>query len=197
MDVQGVPAEIARLALVVYLADWLSRKRDTLGDYVHGFLPPVLVTLVMTVLVLKQPSMGGAIAIFALGLSLLFLAGARVKHILLDKTGTLTRGNMAVVGVEADGIAADEALAWVATLETASEHPVGKAIVAALEHNGFDVLLPEQNCCGLPMQSNGDFAGAHKYAEANLRKLTPYARQGIPIVVGGSSCGLELPRPAS
>jgi glycerol-3-phosphate dehydrogenase subunit C len=77
----------------------------------------------------------------------------------------------------------------------ATEHyepEVGKAIVAVLEHNGFEVILPEQNCCGLPMQSNGNFAAARRYALANLRKLAPYAGQGIPIVVGGTSCGLEL-----
>jgi glycerol-3-phosphate dehydrogenase subunit C len=72
------------------------------------------------------------------------------------------------------------------------EMEVGKAIVAVLEHNGFEVVLPEQNCCGLPMQSNGNFTDARRYALANLRKLAPYAGQGIPIVVGGTSCGLEL-----
>ena len=49
------------------------------------------------------------------------------------------------------------------------ELEVGKAIVAVLEHNGYEVVLPEQNCCGLPMQSNGDFDGARRYALANLR----------------------------
>lgn len=72
------------------------------------------------------------------------------------------------------------------------EAQVGKAIVALLEHNGFEVILPPQNCCGLPMQSNGNFAEARRYARANLRKLAPIAREGIPIVVGGTSCGLEL-----
>jgi glycerol-3-phosphate dehydrogenase subunit C len=69
---------------------------------------------------------------------------------------------------------------------------VGKAIVAVLEHNGFEVVLPPQNCCGLPMQSNGNFTGARRYANALLTKLAPYAAHGIPIVVGGTSCGLEL-----
>ncbi len=72
------------------------------------------------------------------------------------------------------------------------EPEVGMAIVAILEHNGYEVLLPEQVCCGLPMQSNGDFAGARRNAHANLERLLPLARQGIPIVVGGTSCGLEL-----
>ncbi len=72
------------------------------------------------------------------------------------------------------------------------EPAVGRAIVAILEHNGYEVLLPDQVCCGLPMQSNGDFEGARRQAYLNLRKLAPYAGQGIPIVVGGTSCGLEL-----
>lgn len=72
------------------------------------------------------------------------------------------------------------------------ELEVGKAIVAVLEHNGFEVILPEQNCCGLPMQSNGDFDGARRYAMANLKKLAPVIEQDIPLVVGGTSCGLEL-----
>jgi len=72
------------------------------------------------------------------------------------------------------------------------EPEVGRAIVTILEHNGFEVLLPDQVCCGLPMQSNGDFAGARRQAYANIKKLLPYAGQRIPIVVGGTSCGLEL-----
>ena len=72
------------------------------------------------------------------------------------------------------------------------EPEVGKAIVAVLEHNGYDVVLPDQVCCGLPMQSNGDFDGARRQAHLNIRKLGPYAGQGIPIVVGGTSCGLAL-----
>jgi glycerol-3-phosphate dehydrogenase subunit C len=72
------------------------------------------------------------------------------------------------------------------------EPEVGRAIVAVLEHNGFNVLLPRQVCCGLPMQSNGDFEGARRNALANLRLLAPYAGQEIPIIVGGTSCGLEL-----
>lgn len=72
------------------------------------------------------------------------------------------------------------------------ELEVGKAIVAVLEHQGLEVVLPPQNCCGLPMQSNGDFDGARRYARANLEKLGPTVKEGIPIVVGGTSCGLEL-----
>jgi glycerol-3-phosphate dehydrogenase subunit C len=67
-----------------------------------------------------------------------------------------------------------------------------KAAVKVLAHNGFDVELPEQNCCGLPMQSNGEFDAARNYAKRNLDHLAAYARAGIPIVGASTSCTLSL-----
>lgn len=55
-----------------------------------------------------------------------------VDAVLLDKTGTLTRGEPAVTGVEAAaGQDADEVLALAAAAESDSEHPLGRAVVAA------------------------------------------------------------------
>lgn len=72
------------------------------------------------------------------------------------------------------------------------EPQVGKAAVAVLEHNGFAVILAPQNCCGLPLISNGDFAAARRAHAANVRKLLPYVRQGIPVVGTSTSCTLTL-----
>jgi glycerol-3-phosphate dehydrogenase subunit C len=69
---------------------------------------------------------------------------------------------------------------------------VSIAAVEVLAHNGFDVILPKQNCCGLPMQSNGEFDSAHAYATRNLDWLGPYAKEGIPIVGPSTSCTLSL-----
>jgi glycerol-3-phosphate dehydrogenase subunit C len=67
-----------------------------------------------------------------------------------------------------------------------------KAAVLVLAHNGYDVVLPEQNCCGLPMQSNGEFEAAKGYATRNLNWLAAYAREGTPIVGASTSCTLAL-----
>ena len=72
------------------------------------------------------------------------------------------------------------------------EPHVGKAAVAVLEHNGFEVIAPEQVCCGLPMLSNAEFSAACSNAERNIRSLAPYARQGLPIVGTSTSCTLSL-----
>lgn len=72
------------------------------------------------------------------------------------------------------------------------EPRVGKAAIAVLEHNGFEVIVPPQNCCGLPLLSNGAFPAARRHHAANVRKLLPYVRQGIPIVGTSTSCTLTL-----
>jgi glycerol-3-phosphate dehydrogenase subunit C len=76
------------------------------------------------------------------------------------------------------------------------EPGVGRMVVAVLEHNGFRVDVPRQDCCGLPLQSNGDFESARKYVRRLARALAPYARAGVPIVTNSTSCGLMLKREA-
>lgn len=72
------------------------------------------------------------------------------------------------------------------------EPRVGKAAINVLEANGFEVIVPEQNCCGLPLLSNGEFAAASRYHHSNVRHLSGYARQGYRIVGTSTSCTLTL-----
>ena len=65
-----------------------------------------------------------------------------------------------------------------------------------LEHNGLEVIIPKQGCCGLPLQSNGIFPDARKYVRALAAQLAPYARAGHDIVATSTSCGLMLKREA-
>ena len=61
----------------------------------------------------------------------------RVDTIVLDKTGTVTTGQMALQRVvAADGADADEALRIIGALEDASEHPIARAIADAAKRNG-------------------------------------------------------------
>ncbi len=69
---------------------------------------------------------------------------------------------------------------------------IGKAAVAVFEHNGYEVIVPEQNCCGLPLLSNGEFKTAASYHDNNTQSLAPFARQGLPIVGTTPSCTLTL-----
>jgi glycerol-3-phosphate dehydrogenase subunit C len=72
------------------------------------------------------------------------------------------------------------------------EPHVGRAAVNVLEANGFEVIVPPQNCCGLPLLSNGEFTAARRYHKNNVRHLAEYAHQGIPIIGTSTSCILTL-----
>jgi glycerol-3-phosphate dehydrogenase subunit C len=69
---------------------------------------------------------------------------------------------------------------------------VGLAAVAVLEHQGYEVIVPPQGCCGLPMLSNGEFDAAAGYHQRNVASLAGFARAGIPIVGTSTSCTLTL-----
>jgi Cu+-exporting ATPase len=65
-----------------------------------------------------------------------------VDTIVLDKTGTVTTGHMALVDVVTDGATSlADALRLVGALENASEHPIGRAIAAGARERG--AVLPE------------------------------------------------------
>jgi glycerol-3-phosphate dehydrogenase subunit C len=70
-----------------------------------------------------------------------------------------------------------------------NETDVGKATVQVLEANGFQVTLPPQRCCGVPMLGNGDFNGAKKMAHYNVPFLLNTIRSGSDIIFSSTSCG--------
>jgi Cu+-exporting ATPase len=71
-------------------------------------------------------------------------AATRIDTVVLDKTGTLTRGMPSVTDVvPATGLAADDVLRWAAIAEVASEHPLGEAIVRAAGQRGLAIARPE------------------------------------------------------
>ena len=76
------------------------------------------------------------------------------------------------------------------------EPRVGRMTVAILEHHGFEVRVPEQGCCGLPLQSNGLFGPARRAVRRLARALTPAGTEGLPIIASSTSCGLMVKREA-
>jgi heavy metal translocating P-type ATPase len=69
---------------------------------------------------------------------------ARIKTLILDKTGTLTDGRPQIVSIEAHGeLSKDEILHFAAALDQASKHPIAQAIVSAARAGGGALPIPE------------------------------------------------------
>ena len=69
---------------------------------------------------------------------------------------------------------------------------VGMAAVLVLEHLGYEVVVPPQSCCGLPLLSNGEFSAAETYHRRNVAQFADYIQAGYPILGASTSCTLTL-----
>ena len=76
------PAELAKLALVIYLAHSMAKKEDKIKTFALGVLPHAIVTAVCLGLLLLEPDFGTALILAMLLYSMLFIGGVRVAHLL-------------------------------------------------------------------------------------------------------------------
>ncbi|HOX11051.1 MAG TPA: putative lipid II flippase FtsW [Candidatus Moranbacteria bacterium] len=77
------PSEMAKLAMIIYLAAWLeSRGTHRIKDFFEGFLPFLGIMGLMGFLIMKQPDTGTLGVIVLTSIALFFVAGASFRHIL-------------------------------------------------------------------------------------------------------------------
>lgn len=82
------PTELLKFSLILYLATSLARKGDRVRTFVDGVLPYLIVLVVLAVVVLSQPDLGMVLVLGAVTLGMLFLAGARLRHLAAIAAGS-------------------------------------------------------------------------------------------------------------
>jgi cell division protein FtsW len=76
------PVETARMALVIYMAYSLSKKRDGLREFGIGFIPHVLVLAFFAIPLILQPDFGSVVIFATLVWVMMFVAGVPLRHLL-------------------------------------------------------------------------------------------------------------------
>lgn len=92
------PVELAKLALITYLAYSLSKKADKVKTFTIGFVPHLLVCAIMMGLLLMQPDLGSSIILGTTTLILLFVAGTKISYITLAVLSAAPVAYLMVVG---------------------------------------------------------------------------------------------------
>jgi cell division protein FtsW len=75
-------SEAARVCLLFYLCGYVVRREEEVRDTVLGFLKPLAVLGVATLLLLIEPDFGSGVVLLATGIGVLFLGGVRLRHFL-------------------------------------------------------------------------------------------------------------------
>jgi cell division protein FtsW len=76
------PSEMAKLALILWLAYSLEKKREKMKSFSIGMLPHFIMAGILMLLCMKQPDFGSAVVLLFLTFALLFVAGARLGYLL-------------------------------------------------------------------------------------------------------------------
>jgi cell division protein FtsW len=77
------PSELARIALIVYLAGYIVRRQVRLQNEWKGLLLPFLPLLVAGALLVLEPDFGATVILLTVSFVMLFLGGARIWHLLV------------------------------------------------------------------------------------------------------------------
>lgn len=75
------PSEFVKIVMMIYVADFLSRKQNRIISFWHGFVPIMAVLGLASALIVKQPDLGSAVLIGMVVLIMIFIAGARMRHL--------------------------------------------------------------------------------------------------------------------
>lgn len=75
------PLELAKIALIIYLAYFMDAKRELLRTFSRGIIPPFAVTGVLCALLLMQPDFGGAALLVFLLFFMCLVGGCRVIYL--------------------------------------------------------------------------------------------------------------------
>ncbi len=76
------PSELVKIAIVLFLADYMSKNMHRMRDLYSGVIVPIAVMVVFQGIILFQPDFGSSISIGILALALLFIGGVQWRYIL-------------------------------------------------------------------------------------------------------------------
>ncbi len=93
------PSEFAKLAMILYLAYWFSKKGDMIEDFRYGFLSFCAITGLVAVPIVLQNDLGATMTIWIIAIVMLFVAGALPKHLILAIGASFLAGLIIIAAV--------------------------------------------------------------------------------------------------
>lgn len=74
------PSEFAKLAIVIFLASYLVRRQEEVVDTIKGFIKPLVVLSLFSIMLLLQPDLGSTVVIVVVMMGMLFIADAKLVN---------------------------------------------------------------------------------------------------------------------
>jgi len=186
---------VATAAPLLFGGEW--------GDWVYRSLVLLVISCPCALVISTPVSIVSALAAAARK-GVLIKGGARlerlaaVRCVAFDKTGTLTSGRLQVTDVTSTGgLGGPDVLRLAASLESRSEHPIGRAIVAHAQAEGVPIS-PVTGFQALPGMGAEGFVGAERVVVGNHRLFeerglcSARAHAGLDTMAAGGSSAVMV-----
>jgi cell division protein FtsW len=85
-------SDVARMAIIVFMAYYVDKKRDQLKDFQMGLLPALSVLAIIMGLIVIQPDYSTALMLGTIGALILFIGGAQISQLSLAGAGAMLIG---------------------------------------------------------------------------------------------------------
>jgi cell division protein FtsW len=86
------PADIAKLILIIHLANLISQKQEDIKDFKHGFIYLMFWVLLIAGLIFLQPNVSNAVLVVIISITMLYVGGAKFTHIAASSASLIAVG---------------------------------------------------------------------------------------------------------
>jgi cell division protein FtsW len=86
------PADIAKLILIIHLANLISQKQEDIKDFKHGFIYLMFWVLLIAGLIFLQPNVSNAVLVVIISITMLYVGGAKFTHIAASSVSLVAVG---------------------------------------------------------------------------------------------------------
>ena len=76
------PSEFAKLAMIIFLSGYIAKNREKMVTFAKGFVVPIILIGVVSLLILKEPDFGTAMFITAVSFILIMVGGTRIIYVI-------------------------------------------------------------------------------------------------------------------
>jgi len=76
------PSEFAKLAMIIFMSSYIATKQEKMANFTKGFLIPVILIGLVSLLILKEPDLGTAIFVSLISFILIIVGGTRIVYVI-------------------------------------------------------------------------------------------------------------------
>ena len=83
------PSEFAKLAMIIFMSGYIAKNQEKMSTFARGFVVPIIIVGVVSLLILKEPDFGTAMFISMISFVLIMVGGTRIVYVIFTMIASI------------------------------------------------------------------------------------------------------------